>query len=118
MNVKLYDSELKVMEVFWQEGDIQATKVCSILNGSIGWNPNTTYTIIKKCISKGYLSRQNPGFWCHALVSKEEIQREEIQNMIQRLFGGSAINFMNTLLKDPNLFSDQELDEMKELLNK
>lgn len=116
MNVKLYDSELKVMEVFWREGDIQATKVCSILNDSIGWNPNTTYTIIKKCISKGYLSRQNPGFWCHALVSKEEIRCDEIRNVIQRLFDGSGVKFMNTVLKNPDLFSAQELEEIKKLL--
>lgn len=54
--VKLYDSELKVMEVLWREGDVEAKRVASVLNGEVGWNVNTTYTLIKRCIKKGSLS--------------------------------------------------------------
>ncbi|MDR2771725.1 MAG: BlaI/MecI/CopY family transcriptional regulator, partial [Clostridiales Family XIII bacterium] len=53
MNVKLFDSELKVMDVLWQEGDLTAKGIAKILAGRIGWNKNTTYTVIKKCIDKG-----------------------------------------------------------------
>lgn len=48
MNTKLYDSELKVMEVLWKEGDDSAKHISEILNAEIGWNKNTTYTVIKK----------------------------------------------------------------------
>lgn len=56
MNIKLFDSEIKVMEVLWKEGDLTAKQLADILSEKIGWNKNTTYTVIKKCISKGLLN--------------------------------------------------------------
>jgi len=48
--MKLFDSEWKVMEVLWQENDRTAKEISLRLADSIGWNKNTTYTVIKKCI--------------------------------------------------------------------
>ena len=42
MAVKLFDSELKVMEVLWKEGDIPAKQIAKQLTGQLGWNVNTT----------------------------------------------------------------------------
>ena len=53
MGIKLYDSELKVMEILWKEGELTAGHIAKILKEEIGWNRNTTYTVIKKCIEKG-----------------------------------------------------------------
>jgi len=50
MKIKLFDSELKVMKVLWKEGNITAGQILKILKEEIGWNKNTTYTVIKKCI--------------------------------------------------------------------
>lgn len=49
MAVKLFDSELKVMEMLWKEGDIPAKQIAKQLTGQLGWNVNTTYTLIKRC---------------------------------------------------------------------
>ena len=54
---KLFDSERAVMDVLWKEGDLTAGKIAEILGQSIGWNRNTTYTVIKKWIAKGFISR-------------------------------------------------------------
>ena len=51
--MKLFDSELKVMEVLWEEGPVPARRVVEVLGQRIGWNKNTTYTVITKCIEKG-----------------------------------------------------------------
>ena len=45
MNTKLYDSELKVMEVLWKEGDDSAKHISEILNAEIGWNQLYVQTI-------------------------------------------------------------------------
>ena len=50
MEIKLFDSELKVMEVLWREGDLTSGQIAGILKEEIGWNRNTTYTVIKMCI--------------------------------------------------------------------
>ena len=57
MGIKLYDSELKVMEILWKEGELTAGHIAKILKEEIGWNRNTTYTVIKKCIEKGAVER-------------------------------------------------------------
>lgn len=54
MNIKLFDSEIKVMEVLWKEGDLTAKQLADILSEKIGWNKNTTYTVIKNVSPRGY----------------------------------------------------------------
>ena len=59
MDVKLFDSELKVMDVLWREGDVTAKHISDVLKEQVGWNMNTTYTLIKRCIKKELLSVLN-----------------------------------------------------------
>ena len=47
MDIKLFDSELKVMDVIWREGDTPAKEIARQLTNDLGWNINTTYTLIK-----------------------------------------------------------------------
>ena len=42
MKHKLFDSELKVMEVLWRGGEMPARDIARVLSESIGWNKNTT----------------------------------------------------------------------------
>ena len=74
---KLYDSELKVMDVLWREGETTAKHVAEVLKEQVGWNVNTTYTLIKRCIGKGAIARSEPHFVCHALIAKEQVQEQE-----------------------------------------
>ena len=53
MDIKLFDSELKVMDVLWREGDSTAKHIANVLGKEVGWNVNTTYTLIKRCMKKG-----------------------------------------------------------------
>ena len=75
MQSKLFDSELKVMGVLWREGDCTAKHISDVLKQEVGWNMNTTYTLIKRCIGKGAIQRSEPNFLCHALIQKEEVQQ-------------------------------------------
>ena len=59
MAIKLFDSELKVMDVLWKEGDKTAKQISDILKEEIGWNMNTTYTVIKSASQKVPLSVAN-----------------------------------------------------------
>ena len=80
--MKLFDSELKVMDVLWRMGDRTAKQISEVLKEETGWNMNTTYTVIKKCVAKGAILRSEPNFLCHALVTKTEIQAEEAEELI------------------------------------
>ncbi len=59
MDIKLFDSELKVMNVLWREGDTTAKHISDVLKAETGWNMNTTYTLIKRCIKKRQSSALN-----------------------------------------------------------
>ena len=107
MAIKLFDSELKVMDVLWKEGDMTAKRLSDILKAEIGWNMNTTYTVIKKCIAKGAIRRDEPNFLCHALIPKETVQEAETDELIGKLFDGSADKLFASLLGRKKLSAEQ-----------
>ena len=79
---KLFDSELKVMEPLWDDGPQTAGALARRLAERCGWNRNTTYTVIKKLIDKGAVSRTDPGFLCTPLISREQVQRQETEHLL------------------------------------
>lgn len=117
MAVKLFDSELKVMNVLWKEGDKTAKEISDILKSETGWNVNTTYTVIKKCIAKGAIERSEPGFLCRALIPKEAVQEAETDELIGKLFDGSVDKLFAALLGSKKLSSEQ-LARLKELVDR
>lgn len=115
MPIKLFDSELKVMNVLWREGDRTAKEISDILKAETGWNMNTTYTVIKKCIAKGAIERSEPGFVCHALIPKEAVQEAETDELIGKLFDGSVDQLFAALLGRKKLSAEQ-LARLKEMV--
>ena len=100
--MKLFESERKVMEVLWREGEITAKRISEILGEEIGWNKNTTYTV-----AKGAIERIEPGFVCRALIGKETAQDEEVDDMIDRVFDGSVDLLFAALLRREKLTAEQ-----------
>ena len=116
MRIRLFESELKVMEVLWREGAVTAKRVVEALEKQVGWNKNTTYTVIKKCVDKGAIAREEPGFVCRPLISQNEGRRQETDALIDRLFGGSKELFFASLT-DGRL-NEEECEELNRLIEK
>lgn len=116
MAEKLFDAEQRVMGVLWREGVVPARRVAQILGEEVGWNKNTTYTLIRRCIGKGAIRREEPGFLCHALVSREEVQRAETDALIDRVFDGCAGGLFASLLGSGRL-SGEELDQLRRMID-
>lgn len=115
MTIKLFDSELKVMDVLWREGDTTAKHISDVLGAAIGWNINTTYTVIKKCIAKGAIERTEPNFMCRALISKEEVQEAETDELIGKLYDGSVDKLFAALLERKELSAEQ-LEKLRQIV--
>ncbi|GIO41787.1 BlaI/MecI/CopY family transcriptional regulator [Paenibacillus apis] len=115
MNNKLFDSELKVMEVLWEHGAMTARDIVDILTERVGWNKNTTYTVIKKCIEKGAIDREEPGFVCKPLVTRDEVQQSETEQLIDKMFGGSSELFFSAFLKNQGI-SEEEAKRLAKLI--
>lgn len=115
MEIRLFDSELRVMEVLWQRGDLTAKEISEILKEQVGWNKNTTYTVIKKCVDKGAVERREPNFLCHALIPKLKVQQEETKALIDRMFDGSGEMFFSSFVKSRKL-SREKIEELLDLI--
>ncbi len=117
MDKKLFDSELKIMELIWQHQPISAKELSLLAEQDFTWNKNTTYTVIKKLEAKGYVKREDPGFICTALISKAEVRKAETEGLINKLFGGSRKALFSALIQDEALTKD-ELDTLRRMIDK
>lgn len=117
MEIKLFDSERRVMECLWNNGDMSAKELAALLNAQVGWSKTTTYTVIKKCLDKGAIRREDPGFLCHALISLDEVCEQETDELIQRNFNGHADRLVASLLDSRKLTQD-EIAQLKEMIGK
>lgn len=115
MKIKLFDSELKVMEVLWTQGEMPARDIVDVLSASIGWNKNTTYTVIKKCIEKGAIAREEPNFLCKPLVTKDEVAQSETEQLIDKMFGGSSELFFSSFLKNQGI-SEEDAKRLSKMI--
>lgn len=116
MAVKLFDSELKVMDVLWKEGDMPAKQISDVLKETTGWNMNTTYTVIEKCIAKGAIERREPNFLCHALISRDVVQAAETEELLHKLFDSSPDLLFASLLGHQRL-SKSQIDNLRRMVS-
>ena len=115
--MKVFDSEIKLMEIIWEHEPVSAKEVSLLADKEIGWNKNTTYTVIKKLIDKGYVKREEPGFICTSLISKDEVQKSEAKGLVDKLFARSKKALFSALLEDEEL-TDDEINELRDLIDK
>jgi predicted transcriptional regulator len=115
MEIKLFDSELKVMDILWKEGDTTAKRIAEILKEQVGWSKTTTYTVIKKCIDKGAIGRVDPDFVCHPLVTRAQARELETTELINKMYDGAADQLVASILGRKNL-SPEEIKRLKDLV--
>lgn len=116
--MRFYDSEIKVLEVLWEHGELTARQIAEILGKEDGWKRTTAYTVVQKCVDKGYIERKKPKFTCKALITKEEAQMSSVSEQIEKSYP-SKIAFFKAYLNKDNLTNDeikglfQVIDDLK-----
>jgi len=117
MELKLFDSERKVMEVLWEaDAPLTAKEIAVRLGEKVGWNKNTTYTVIKKCIDKGAIERREPNFQCFPLVRREEAQAAAAAELVEKVFDGSASLLFASLLSGKQL-PPEEIKRLRAMID-
>ena len=116
MAIKLFDSELKVMEILWKEGDTTAKRIAEILGKEIGWSKTTTYTIIKRCQEKGALKRRDPNWVCQPLITIEEAREYETSELINKMYDGAADQLVASILGS-KILSKDEIKRLKQAIS-
>ena len=105
-DLRLHEGELNVMELLWSNKALAAKDIYKIIKEYIGWEKNTTYTVIKRLIEKGAITREDPGFICRANVSKKKVQEIETKALLNKLYNGSVSQFITEYLVNQKLSSD------------
>ncbi len=116
MELKVFDSELKIMEIVWEMEPVSAKEISKIALERFGWNKNTSYTVIKKLIDKGAIKRGEPDFICTSLIKKEDVRKAETKSLIDKLYNGSRKAFFASFASET--LTDEEAAALKSLIEK
>lgn len=98
---KIFESEYKFLSILWDNEPIASTLLVELCNNRLGWKKSTTYTVIKKLIDKNIVKNDNT--IVSSLVSKEEVDRHESEELLQRTNQGNVPAFLAAFLKDRKL---------------
>lgn len=112
--LRLHEGELNIMELLWSNKELAAKDISKIIKEYIGWEKNTTYTVIKRLIDKGAVQRTEPGFICSALVSQRSVREIETKRLLDQFYNGSLQTFISEYLKNQRL-SAGDIAELQKL---
>ena len=105
---KLFDAEYKFVCIIWELEPINSTKLVNVCLDRLGWKKSTTYTVLKKLCERGVL--QNIDTVVSALVKREQVQKYESEELLDRAFDGSLPQFLAAFLHNRKLSKDEAAD--------
>ena len=108
-------AERKVMETVWDGGDMTAKEIAASLRETAQWSKTTSYTMITRCVNKGYLVRKDPHYVCSAKVSREEVSHWETEELLENNFQGSA-DLLIASLVDQKKLSKKDIEKLCKLV--
>lgn len=92
MDLKLIsDSEWEIMRIVWAKAPVTSTMIIDELQGTKGWMPTTVKTFLSRLVKKEILKFEKKGrcFYYSSLVSEEKCVRDELQAVIEKVYGGT-----------------------------
>ncbi len=112
---KIFESEYRFCLILWEKEPIKSSELVKLCEEKLGWKPTTTYTIIKRLSERGVLKNQNT--MVSSLVTKEEVQAAEINEMVEKTFEGSLPDFIATFTKHQRL-TKKEIDTVQQMIDR
>ena len=112
---KVFESEYRFCLILWEHEPIKSSELVSLCKEQLGWKPTTTYTVIKRLSERGVLKNENT--IVSSLVSKDEVQASEINEMVEKTFEGSLPAFIAAFTKHQKI-SEKEIDEVQRMIDR
>ena len=112
---KVFESEYRFCLILWEHEPIKSSELVNLCKEQLGWKPTTTYTVIKRLSERGVLKNENT--IVSSLVSKDEVQASEINEMVEKTFEGSLPAFIAAFTKHQKI-SEKEIDEVQKMIDK
>lgn len=112
---KVFESEYRFCLILWEHEPVKSSELVNLCKEKLGWKPTTTYTVIKRLSERGVLKNENTVVT--SLVSKDEVQAAEINEMVEKTFEGSLPAFIAAFTKHQKI-SDAEIDEVQRMIDR
>ena len=112
---KVFESEYRFCLILWENEPIKSGELVNLCREQLGWTPTTTYTVIKRLSERGVLKNENSVV--SALVTKDEVQAAEINEMVEKTFEGSLPAFIAAFTKHQKM-TEKELDAVQAMIDR
>ena len=113
--LKIFESEYRFCLILWENEPVTTVGLVKLCQDQLGWKRTTTYTVIKRLTERGVLSNDNGTIT--ALVSKEDAQGYEIDELVEKKFEGSLPAFIAAFTKRQDM-SEADLDEIQLMIDR
>ena len=112
---KVFESEYRFCLILWEHAPIKSSELVNLCKQQLGWKPTTTYTVIKRLSERGIL--RNEKSVVSALVTIDEIQAAQINEMVEKTFEGSLPAFVAAFTKHQSI-SQEEIDAVQKMIDR
>jgi predicted transcriptional regulator len=111
---KIFESEYRFCLILWENEPVNSTKLVALCKDQLGWSKATTYTVIRRLAERGVLKNENATVT--SLVSKEQVQEAELEELVDRTFEGSIPSFIAAFSRSKRL-TDEEIAQLQQLID-
>lgn len=111
---KVFESEYRFCLILWEHEPVKSSELVRLCGEQLGWKPTTTYTVIKRLSERGVLKNENTVV--SSLVSKDQVQAAEIDELLEKKFEGSLPAFIAAFTKHQKI-SEKEIDEVQKMID-
>ena len=111
---KIFESEYRFCLILWEHEPIKSRELVELCREQLGWKNSTTYTVIKRLAQRGVLKNENTVVT--SLVSKDQVQDAEIDELVEKKFDGSLPAFVAAFTSSRPL-SEAEAEELRRLID-
>lgn len=112
---KVFESEYRFCLILWKHEPISCAALAKLCKEELGWSRTTTYTVIKRLGERGVV--KNDRSMVSSLVSKEEIQLAEMDELMERTFENSLPAFIAAFAKRQEL-TEAEVEEIRRIIER
>ncbi len=111
--VKIFESEYRFCSILWDNEPIGSMALVALCKEQLGWSKATTFTVIRRLAERGIV--KNEQATVTALVSREEAQIAQIDELLESRFDSSLPAFLTAFSKRQNL-TDEQLAEILRII--
>ena len=112
---KIFESEYRFCLILWECEPMRITDLAKIAKERLDWSRTTSYTVVKRLTDRGVL--KNDHSVITSIVSKQEAQVSEMEELVEKTFEGSFPAFIAAFAKSRKLTKTEE-EEIRAIIER